>query len=158
MLDSAQLLDLIPASARSLIDIGSGAGFPGLVLSILGKPPTVHLVEADARKCAFLTEVARLTNTAVSVHNARAESVQLPAGDVITARAVAALSELLSVATRFATVHTIFVFPKGREYERELLLAQASWKMDVATRTSRTDPQGTLIMLSHVRRLAQQNS
>src|SRR5438128_2737225 len=82
-LDSAQLLPLIPPEARSLIDLGSGAGFPGLVLAIIGVPG-VELVEADARKCAFLREAARIAAAPVRIHNTRIESVPAHAVDVVT--------------------------------------------------------------------------
>src|SRR5437660_9171448 len=85
-LDSAQLLPLIPAAARNLVDLGSGAGFPGLVLAILGVPG-VELVEADARKCAFLREAARTAGATVRIHQARIDSLPARAFDVITARA-----------------------------------------------------------------------
>src|SRR3546814_4796348 len=70
MLDSAQLWALLPPGATNLVDLGSGVGLPGLVLAILGAPD-VHLVEADAKKCAFLREAARVTATAVTVHKDR---------------------------------------------------------------------------------------
>ena len=100
--DSAQLLPHIPADAHSLLDLGSGAGFPGLVLAILGVDGVV-LVEADKRKCAFLREAARVTGTDVTIHDRRIEDMgeEIPPVDVITARAVASLS-LLSLSHRAA--------------------------------------------------------
>src|SRR5437660_4118565 len=80
-LDSAQLLPLVPSAARSLIDLGSGAGFPGLVLAILGVPG-VELVEADSRKCAFLREAARIAAAPVMIRNARIESLSAHQLDV----------------------------------------------------------------------------
>ena len=88
MLDSAQLFPLIRPDAKRLVDLGSGAGFPGLVLGVMGAPD-VHLVESDARKCAFLREAARLTGTTVTIHNKRIEQVAPLGADVVTARALA---------------------------------------------------------------------
>lgn len=121
MLDSAQLLPLIPVRATRLTDLGSGAGFPGLVLAILGVPE-VHLVECDARKCTFLREAARLTNTKnVTVHNRRVEEMPPETFDVVTARALARLPELLRLARRFAGPETVLLFPKGRGIAEELI-------------------------------------
>jgi 16S rRNA (guanine527-N7)-methyltransferase len=90
MLDSAQLHPLIPAGARTLVDLGSGAGFPGLVLAILGGPH-VHLVESDQRKAVFLREAARVTGAAAMVHAIRIEAAPPLAADIVTARALAPL-------------------------------------------------------------------
>jgi 16S rRNA (guanine527-N7)-methyltransferase len=147
MLDSAQLLPLLPSSARSLIDLGSGAGFPGLVLAILGVPE-VHLVEADTRKCAFLREAARLAGAGnVTVHNRRIESLAPQAFDVVTARALAPLPELLTLARRFAGPGTIFLFPKGRGVAEELIKAPETATMRLDRIASRTDPGAAILKL-----------
>jgi len=91
-LDSAQLLPLIPQKARSLVDLGSGAGFPGLVLAILGVSG-VELIESDKRKGVFLREAARLTNTPVKITDSRIEMAKPHAADVVTARACAPLGK-----------------------------------------------------------------
>jgi len=92
--DSAQLLPLIPPTARVLVDFGSGAGFPGLVLAILGMAE-VHLIESDQRKATFLREVARATGTPVTVHAKRIEQVTPFPADIVSARALAPLGDLL---------------------------------------------------------------
>ncbi len=91
ILDSAQLLPHVPRQARVLVDLGSGAGLPGLILSILGVPE-VHLVESDQRKAAFLFEAARITGAACKIHPVRAEKMPRLAADVVTARALARLA------------------------------------------------------------------
>jgi 16S rRNA (guanine527-N7)-methyltransferase len=147
MLDSAQLLPLIPAGARRLIDLGSGAGFPGLVLAILGVPE-VHLIEADSRKCAFLREAARLTGAgSITVHNRRIEAMPAEAYDVVTARALAPLPELLKLARRFAGPGTVYLFPKGRGLAEELIKAPETATMRPDRIASRTDPGAAILKL-----------
>ena len=149
--DSAQLLPLIPAGTRNLIDLGSGAGFPGLVLAILGLPE-VELVEADARKCAFLREAARIAEVEVRIHQARIDSLPARVFDVVTARACAPLDRLLPLAARFIGAETLCLFAKGKEAAQEVAAATQSWKFDVATHASRTDPRGVILCLSRVAR------
>ncbi|MGQ9366304.1 16S rRNA (guanine(527)-N(7))-methyltransferase RsmG [Azospirillum sp. ST 5-10] len=151
-LDSAQLLPLLPEGTRTLVDLGSGAGFPGLVLAILGVPD-VHLVESDSRKAAFLREAARLTGTAATVHNRRIEAVTPFPADAITARALAPLSELLAWSLPFRTPRTVALFLKGQNLEDELTLATKSWSMTVERFDSATDPQGTVLRLSGIARV-----
>lgn len=151
VLDSAQLAPLVPAAARTVVDLGSGAGFPGLVLAILGVGG-VHLVESDARKCAFLREAARLTGATVTLHGARAEALAPLAADVVTARALAPLPVLLDLAEKFIQPHTICVFPKGRNAEQELTESQKTWMMTVSRIESLTDPQGTILKLEDISR------
>src|SRR6185503_9322480 len=99
-LDSAQLYPLVPKGAQSLIDLGSGAGFPGLVLAIMGMRG-VELVEADARKCAFLREAARIAGAPATIRNARIEAVPPRPAAVISARGCAPLDRLLSYSQQF---------------------------------------------------------
>lgn len=150
-LDSAQLLPLVPAKAAALTDLGSGAGFPGLVLAILGAKG-VELVEADARKCAFLREAARITETAVRIHNARIDSLSPAAVDVVTARGCAPLGRLLPWAERFVGPETLCLFPKGGEAGQELAAARQDWDFDVSEHQSRSAPRGVLLCLSRISR------
>jgi 16S rRNA (guanine527-N7)-methyltransferase len=150
-LDSAQLFPLIPTGAGSLVDLGSGAGFPGLVLAIMGVPH-VELVEADARKCAFLREAARIAQTAVTIRHARIDSLPPHAADVVTARGLAPLDRLLPLIERFIGSGTVCLFPKGREAGQELAAAHKIWVMDVTTHASRSDPLGVILCLRGVRR------
>lgn len=144
--DSAQLLPLIPAGARSLVDLGSGAGFPGLVLALLGVPE-VHLIEADQRKAVFLAEVSRETATPLTIHAQRLDRVPAFPADVVTARALAPLPELLAAAARFAAPHTVALFPKGRDVDKELTALPEAPKMRVERFPSLTDPAGTLLRI-----------
>jgi len=150
-LDSAQLLPLIPRSARSLVDLGSGAGFPGLVLSILGVPG-VELIEADSRKAAFLREAARVTAADVAIRGCRVEAVAPHAVDVVTARACAPLDRLLALTERFIGPSSICLFLKGARVEEELTVAGKAWTMAVSRHPSRADPGGNVLLLQQVAR------
>jgi 16S rRNA (guanine527-N7)-methyltransferase len=155
MLDSAQLLPLIPAPPRAALDLGSGAGFPGLVLAILGVRG-LRLVEADARKCAFLREAARAAGLALEqdlfIVNRRLEQVPPFAADLVTARAVAELPELLAATERFRHPGTICLFHKGLRATEELTQAGKSWRMTVESFPSRSDPTGRILRLTGVQR------
>ncbi len=151
VLDSAQLRSHVPASCRRLVDLGSGAGFPGLVLAILGVRG-VELVESNRRKCAFLAEAARQTGTAATIHEARIEALPAAPADVITARACAPLPKLLDYAARFAGPDTLCLFLKGARVERELTEAAKSWTMRAQALSSRTDPRGAILHIQGIAR------
>ena len=148
-LDSAQLLPLIPTGTQSLADLGSGAGFPGLVLAILGVPG-VELIEADSRKAAFLREVARVTGTDVAIRGCRIEAVPPHPIDVVTARGCAPLERLLPLAERLIGPTTTCLFLKGVRAEEELTAAGKAWTMTVSRRPSRADPDGSVLVLKQV--------
>jgi 16S rRNA (guanine527-N7)-methyltransferase len=141
----------VPKGAQSLVDLGSGAGFPGLVLAVLGVPG-VELVEADARKCAFLREAARVSDAAVTIRSARIDSLPPRGFDVVTARGCAPLHRLLPLAERFIGERTLCLFPKGQEAGQEMANAQKAWSMDVVSHPSRTDPRGVILCLRRLRR------
>jgi 16S rRNA (guanine527-N7)-methyltransferase len=149
ILDSAQLLPLIPPKARVLLDVGSGAGLPGLVLAIAGSQET-HLVEADQRKCAFLREAARVTETAVHIHAQRLEKCSRFRVAVVTARAFAPLPDLLDQVEGFVDDHSIWLFLKGKTAGEELTLARKGWKMHATLHPSVSDPSGTVLRLEQV--------
>jgi 16S rRNA (guanine527-N7)-methyltransferase len=149
--DSAQLLPLIPPSARVLVDFGSGAGFPGLVLAILGVAE-VHLIESDQRKATFLREVARATGTPVTVHAKRIEQVAPFPADVVSARALAPLGDLLGFAAPFLHPDSLCLFPKGQMAEDELTAASRTWNINVDRIQSVTDPSATILRISQVSR------
>ncbi len=149
--DSAQILALAP-SARTWIDLGSGGGFPGLVIAILlanHETHIVHLVESNSRKCAFLSEVARQTSTHVKVHEGRIEDIAANGGiglaDVVTSRALAPLSRLLGLAAPFFGSHTLGLFFKGREVAQEVEAARENWRFEVRIGTSRTSHEGGIV-------------
>jgi len=149
--DSLQLLPLIPEGAGPLADLGSGGGFPGLVLA-LATGREMHLVESDRRKAAFLTEAAaRLGLDKVRVHPRRIEAAALPPIAVLTARALAPLTELLPHAARFLAPGGVAIFPKGRTAEAELTEALRGWHLQVERFASRTDPHATIFRLSEIR-------
>ena len=150
-LDSAQVFPLVPKSIHRLVDMGSGAGFPGLMLALLGGPD-VHLIESDSRKCAFLREAARVTGTAVTIHNARIEQVAPLGADLVTARALAPLEKLLSWAERHLAEGGSCLFLKGKGAEDELTQAAKGWIFTHDRITSRTDPAGSILHLREVRR------
>lgn len=146
--DSAQLARLIPRPAKTLIDLGSGAGFPGLLLAILCPNLDVHLVDSTQKKCRFLEEVAEATGTAVTVHWARAEDLSDLRADVVTARAVAPLKRLFPLAWPFFKAGTVGLFLKGKALNDELTLAAKSWKLDATPIPSRSDPSGTVLRVT----------
>jgi 16S rRNA (guanine527-N7)-methyltransferase len=149
ILDSAQLHALLPAAARSLIDLGSGAGLPGLVLAILGAPG-VELVEADSRKCAFLREAARITEVSVAIRGCRIQAVPPHPVNVVTARALAPLDRLLGLAEPFLAPGSECLFLKGERVEDELTLARRHWTMTASLHRSRSDPRGVVLRLQQV--------
>jgi 16S rRNA (guanine527-N7)-methyltransferase len=150
-LDSAQLLPLIPKGAGSLIDLGSGAGFPGLVLAILGVPG-VELVESDVRKCAFLREAARIAQGPVTIHNTRIEALPAHPVGVVTARGCAPLDRLLLLAQGLIGPHTCCLFLKGERAEEELTAARRAWNMTASLHPSRSDPRGVIVALEQIAR------
>ncbi|MEI6558531.1 MAG: 16S rRNA (guanine(527)-N(7))-methyltransferase RsmG [Rhodospirillaceae bacterium] len=144
-LDSAQLRPLLLESTQTVVDLGSGAGFPGLVLAILGLPD-VHLIESDHRKIAFLREVAAATETKITVHPCRIEAVPRFSADAVTARALAPLAPLIGYALPFLGPRGVCLFLKGGQVEREL--AECPPGMTVERFESRSDPSGVVLRLS----------
>ena len=151
ILDSAQLVTLLADSPGPIIDLGSGAGFPGLVLAILTGMP-VHLVESDQRKAAFLREASRVADVNATVHAIRAETLLLPPAPVVTARALASIAALLPLALPLLRPDGFCVFPKGRGADAELTAAATEWHMRVERFPSRTSPDATLLRISEIRR------
>jgi len=148
MWDSAQLAPLVPPEARTLADLGSGAGFPGLVLAALLKDRVrVTLHEATAKKCAFLRMAGARMGLDVAVVNARMESMEPSPFDVVTARACAPLPKLLSYAARFTGPNSVCLFLKGQNVGPELTEAHKSWKMKARQIASLTDPSGMILEL-----------
>ena len=149
-LDSAQLMPLIPSRETIIVDIGSGAGFPGLVLAILGYCH-VHLVESDQRKCAFLKEVARQTQTGISIHHQRIEQFSLPHIDIITSRACSSLSKLINMLWHLMEKNPICLFHKGKKYTKELE-ELTGWSYHLNVRPSQTDDSGVILEFSNITR------
>lgn len=151
--DSAQLKDFIDPATRVVLDVGSGAGFPGLVLAILlGENCTVHLCESDQRKAAFLREVARACGASITVHNARIESLKPFSVDLITARALAPAGEILDLCEAFINPSTQFLLLKGKQAHNELTDAGKNWNMDVTLHKSRSDDSGFVVHIQKASR------
>jgi 16S rRNA (guanine527-N7)-methyltransferase len=151
MLDSAQLLAHLPGPASQLVDLGSGAGFPGMVLALLGVPG-VTLIEADRRKAEFLREVARATDADVAVRNERIERLAGWPAAVVTARALAPLPRLLSLAERFLTPDSVCLFLKGASLTGELIDAGKCWHMVPEKFPSLSGSTGVVLKLRGVGR------
>jgi 16S rRNA (guanine527-N7)-methyltransferase len=148
-LDSGQLFRLLPGEANSMLDIGSGAGFPGMVLAIMGAR-NVELVESDERKCLFLREVSRETSTDVTVTNERIEKLSPKTVDVLTSRACAPLDVLLGYARPYLGPSTICLFPKGRTVQDELTTAQKRWNIRYTLHQSVSDSAARIVRLEGI--------
>lgn len=150
-LDSGQLKFFLPPGIRSIADIGSGAGFPGLVLAILGVPE-VHLIESDSRKCLFLAEAAREVGLEPGrnpvIHNVRAERLTNLRVDAVTSRACARLDVLLGYSLPLVRAGGACLLLKGAKVEEELTDAAKSWHMEVERFASLSDPSGTILRIS----------
>lgn len=160
--DSAQLFSLAPESAVKWVDLGSGAGFPGLVLALLGahRPGfQMHLVESDQRKSIFLREVIRQTGAPAIVHNSRMEAPETVSRigpcHVVTARACAPLERLLSWAAPYFGSSTMGLFLKGAQAQEELTVARKSWTFDVINIPSRAEHGATVLQVEHLGRARQ---
>jgi 16S rRNA (guanine527-N7)-methyltransferase len=158
--DSLQLLDHVPAGAKTIVDLGSGGGFPGLVLAaaLAGRPGArVHLVESVQRKAAFLREAVRRLGLPAQVHALRIEDLD-PAAlgkvDVVTARALAPLPQLLELARKLLETGAIGLFPKGKDVNRELTVARESWSIGATKLPSVTDGGGTILKVEQLDRRA----
>ncbi|MCW9036186.1 MAG: 16S rRNA (guanine(527)-N(7))-methyltransferase RsmG [Rhodospirillales bacterium] len=150
MLDSAQLYPYFSETSGNIVDLGSGAGFPGLVLSIMGIAP-IYLVDSDTKKVTFMREIIRETGASATVHNGRIEELELaqPA-TVITSRACASVDKLLILSNKLRSPETICLFLKGRKVEEELTDSQKNWKMDAVSEPSLSDPEGSILRLSNI--------
>jgi 16S rRNA (guanine527-N7)-methyltransferase len=149
-LDSAQLYPHL-SEKPGLIDFGSGAGFPGAVLAVLGARD-VHLVESDSRKCAFLRELDRQLGLGMTIHEDRIDHLAPWKASSLTARALASLPKLLDMAEEFLTPETVILFPKGETVDQELTEALKGWNMTVSRLASRTSPTSVILRLTRVER------
>jgi len=151
IVDSAQLLDYAPPEGAWL-DLGSGAGFPGLIAALVGSRP-VTLVESRSKRISFLKRAAASLDIAsqVEVFGGRVETLNRAPFDVISARAFAPLDRLLGLAHRFSRPATIWLLPKGRGAAQELAEAEGSWQGEFRIVASITDPDSAIIVASNVR-------
>ena len=157
MLDSIQLAPYIEKEAKNLgrkpviVDMGCGAGFPGLVLAILGLGE-VHLIESDQKKCTFLQEVARAAKISVTIHEERIENIRNLSADIVTARALAPLEALLEYAGPLLKKGGQCFFLKGLHCEEELTQAQKKWTIWAERYPSLTSSSGVILHLKKVSR------
>ena len=158
-LDSAQLYKFVRGIEGNIIDFGSGAGFPGLVLAIMGKK-NIHLVESDYKKCVFLKEIAMLTETDITIHNCRIEELSFINVDLITCRALAPLSKLIEYVEIF--INKSFgenqkspklLFLKGKSYYSEVIELSKTKKITFEEYPSITDKNGRILYINKVEKL-----
>ncbi len=154
ILDSTQVFDGAVPPFGTWFDFGSGGGFPGLICAILAaerSPETkFHLVESDTRKAVFLRQATSTLALNVTIHSQRIETFDGWAADVISARALAPLAELLQLSHPHIAPETQLLFPKGRKAETELTHAKESWRFEVDRIPSLTDPEATILRLTGV--------
>ena len=155
-LDSAQLVKHCQPENKLWLDFGSGAGFPGLVLAIMGKK-NIHLIEADQKKCVFLKEIAMLTDTNITIHNCRIENLSFINVDLITCRALAPLNKLVDYVETFVSKSSDkkqtfpkLLFLKGKNYKNELLQLRKNRNIDFKEYPSITDKDGKILYINKV--------
>lgn len=157
-LDSAQLFSLIPEKAETLVDFGSGAGFPGLVLAIMAAEKTpylkLRLIESIKKKTLYLNEVVKLTGiNNVEVINDRIENIKTKTVDVITSRAMCALTELLKYTQKFAGPKTVCIFPKGKKFPEEISEAQKEWSFIYQAVPSEQSNEGAILVITDIKKI-----
>lgn len=154
VLDSAQLFLYAPQDARRWLDLGSGAGFPGLVIAALSKQLrpdlTITLVESDKRKSVFLAEAARTIDVSVTIVCARAETVSPVAADVVSARALTSLDGLCQLAAAHLKPAGLAIFPKGANSAAEIEAARKNWTFSLTSHPSKTDPAASILLLTNI--------
>ena len=151
--DSAQLVRFTHGEAGAWLDLGSGAGFPGLIVAVL-RPQPITLVESRKLRVDFLRRAAALLDVEnrTTIRCARAEALPSEPFAVISARAFAPLDKLLAIAERFAAPETLWVLPKGRNAKSELEAAESLWQGEFRLEPSLTDAEAQIIVARQVRR------
>jgi len=155
ILDSAQL-SLLSEGRRGLwVDIGSGGGFPGLVLAIIfhgaGRDIQMRLVESDERKCAFLREASRRMQVPVEVCCERVEGMAPQGADILSARAFAPMDKILSIAKLHLRDGGVAILPKGKSFADEIAVAKRSWVFEVEERPSFIEPEAMVLIVGNIR-------
>jgi 16S rRNA (guanine527-N7)-methyltransferase len=152
--DSAQLIRFAPTDATAWLDLGSGAGFPGLIVALL-HPARVTLVDARRLRADFLRRAAEALGVSdkVEILCAKVEALPPRAFDVISARAFAPLGQLLTLAAPFSSGESIWILPKGRNAKSELEAVRSSWQGDFRLEPSLTDDEAGIVVARGVRRL-----
>lgn len=152
IVDSQQVYEALENPQGSWLDLGSGGGFPGLVIVILDCSLDLTLVESDRRKAAFLCAAIRELGLAAKVKAVRVEDLSPQEADIISARALAPLDRLLGLATRHGHADTTYLFPKGERHEDEVAAASVDWCFTVDRIPSRTRSGSVILKLRNVRR------
>lgn len=155
ILDSAQLFRLSPSATR-WVDIGSGGGFPGLILAILLRESDggeIHLIESNRKKASFLQTVTGHFELPAKVHAKRVEDCHslIASPEVVTARAVAPLPDLLTLAAPWLGTNTVGLFHKGRDYQNEVAESAHRWSFDLVEHRSSIDPQSVVLEIRTLR-------
>lgn len=150
-IDSAQVFNIFPDKNARLADMGSGAGFPGLVLAIMGMRD-VHLIESDVRKATFLREVSRETKTPVTIHDMRVEDCKIDNIQIVTARALAPLKDLLSMTLKLVPHPSVITccFLKGAQGEEEIEKAKKQFDFELSAIQSISDPAGKIFNINNL--------
>lgn len=151
-LDSVQIIKLIEGHDKKILDLGSGAGFPGMVLSILGHDVT--LVESDGKKTTFLSEVRRITKSDTKIFNGRIEDFKKSNFNAITSRACADLDTLLEYAFPSVSHGTECILHKGKNHQKEISDAQKKWSFQFKIIQSITDSDGVILKISNITKRA----
>jgi 16S rRNA (guanine527-N7)-methyltransferase len=151
ILDSLQVIKYLPKNENlSIVDLGSGAGFPPLVISMSGYN-NVSAIESDERKCFFMQEVAKQTNTKINIINERIEKVEKMQADVITSRALAKIDELLIFSKDLSNEDTIYLFLKGKTAQKEVEKARESFDFEAETFKSLTSSEANIIKITNLK-------
>jgi len=150
--DSFQLIRYLDSSVKSIADLGSGGGFPGLILALSTDIPVI-LIESDKRKTIFLREVLRQTKTQATVLCQRIENVNAISADVVTARALTSLTQLLEFSKNILNKNGYCLFLKGRSVNLEIEEAQKNWKINYKTFSSQTNADGVIVKINQFERV-----
>lgn len=150
--DSFQLIRYLDSSVKSIADLGSGGGFPGLILALSTEIPVI-LIESDKRKTIFLREVLRQTKTQATVLCQRIENVNAISADVVTARALTSLTQLLEFSKNILNKNGYCLFLKGRSVNLEIEEAQKNWKINYKTFSSQTNADGVIVKINQFERV-----
>jgi 16S rRNA (guanine527-N7)-methyltransferase len=156
ILDSAQIWQFRPKALKTWVDLGSGGGFPALVLAILAKEDApgalFHMIESDARKCAFLRNVSRETSLNTKIHNTRIENTDDIVADVVSARALAPVDALFWHSHKFLSNNGYCLFLKGQACASEVETARESWHFQSETTKSLSGGAGVILKAWNIRR------
>ena len=153
IIDSAQLINFFPKGFNKFIDIGSGAGFPGLVIKIMDNNLRGHLVESNTKKAKFLSNTSKLLGIDINVHNERFENLDKFENDnkfVLTSRAVSSLSKMIKISLSFFQSGSIGLFHKGEKWQQEISEASKSWAFEFEAIVSLTNKDSRIIMIKNV--------